>query len=371
MPLKLSNFWKDSRSPQFPAEPISAPQIISTEERRSVDDTLSVADLSPISDNVSLVCESADGESADGESIGGASAFVSEIDDLRCQIAEMNLTRAEVDVAALVKIKLPPLPSSALRVAELTREPNISTRTIADAIGYDPILVARLLRAANSSFYARERRITALHAAVAALGFRTINQLVLSYAASSLFNEAGSGPPSLYERLIWRHSVAVGLAAREISHAVGKPGSEEAFLCGLLHDIGKIIMLRHDPQLHAQMESVTDGRLARHCEAEIYGYTHAQISALVAHQWGLAVEISDAILHHHEPENSVAAPSLAEVVRAADKLANANGFGVCDEAGDPVAEPSIIALGLTAERLSDIWERTEESMTEMLHLLTK
>lgn len=276
---------------------------------------------------------------------------------------------AEVNIGALLKIKLPPLPNAALHVAKLSQSLTSSTHVIADAIGYDPVLAARILRAANSSLFSRERRVTALTAAVSALGGRNIHQLAISYATSSFFE---AGPPSLIERTIWKHSVFVALAARQISLDSGLHGSEEAFLCGLLHDIGKVLLLRHDAKPYARLVEITNEREMLAGERETYGFTHARVSALVAEHWGLAPEINHAILYHHDPDAAHEAILLTRVLSAANKLANASGFGFNQlDHSELLEDETIFLLELSAERLDEIRERAEESMNEMMHVLSK
>src|SRR5882757_228708 len=119
-----------------------------------------------------------------------------------------------VDLESLVQSELPPLPDVAMRVATLTQDLNSSARAIADAIGCDPILGARVLRAANSPLYYLERNVTSLTMAVGALGNENIHQLVVASAAISAFQRKGRS--SAVETTLWEHSIAVGIAAREI-----------------------------------------------------------------------------------------------------------------------------------------------------------
>src|SRR5215471_11539499 len=121
------------------------------------------------------------------------------------------IASAEVDPESLVEIELPPVPSVAMRVAALTRDMDASTRDIAEALGYDPALAARILRVANSAMYCFERQITALPMAVNALGNENIYSLVFISAAADTFH--GKGKRSSLEVKLWEHSLAVALTA--------------------------------------------------------------------------------------------------------------------------------------------------------------
>ena len=278
------------------------------------------------------------------------------------------LATAKIEINALVETELPPLPGSTLRVASLAQDPNSSTRAIASAIGSDPVLAARILRAANSPLYAMEQRVTALPTAVNALGCNTIHLLVVTYAAADTFKRKGR--QLAIERRLWEHSVAVGLAARETTLALGMRSSEEAFLCGLLHDIGKLLLIRHNAELFAQVGEDLDEQEMLRREQEIYGYTHAQIGSFVARRWGLPEEIGYAINYHHYPSEADQFMFLARVVDVADALANVAGIGVRDESErDLSLAESVIALSLTEEQLKAIWERTMAHLSEISSVL--
>jgi HD-like signal output (HDOD) protein len=283
---------------------------------------------------------------------------------------EPKVIESPAQMAALLNIKLPPLPNAAMRVAELCRDVNTSASVVADAIGYDPALASRILRAANSSLYSRERHVTALTTAVNVLGLRPLYQLTISYAASSLFDRPNS--PSLVERSLWRHAVFVALATREITLSFGLHGSEESFLCGLLHDVGKGLMLQHNSKLYTPLLEIADEDELLAAEQEAYGFTHPQLSALVVNHWGLSSDMSDAILNHHDPDQAVHSLLVTRALRVADKLAKASGYGIAQNTEDDLeADESTYLLGLTAERLGEITEHVEESMSEMMSILLR
>src|SRR5258705_1456649 len=100
-----------------------------------------------------------------------------------------QMISTQIDIEALLKAELPPLPGSALRVANLAQDMNASTRAVADAIGTDPVLAARILRAANSPMYSSERRVTALPTAVHTLGNNTVHMLVIISVAADTMDQ--------------------------------------------------------------------------------------------------------------------------------------------------------------------------------------
>ena len=279
------------------------------------------------------------------------------------------IATAKINIEAIIKKELPPLPSSALRVAALTQDINCSTRAIADAIGSDPALAARILRVANSPLYALERKVTTLPMAINTLGNDAIHTLIVVSSAADAFARTMRKIPMA--RALWSHSVAVGLAAREISTALNLRSGEESFLCGLLHDFGKIVLLHHDIETYQQTEIAKDERELLQIETDIYGYNHAQVGALMARRWGLPEEISYTIYNHHQPGEAGQLVFMARIIDIADELANSAGITTRphQEARDVSAAESAIALRLQPEQLTTIWERANEQLDQLTQAL--
>jgi len=275
-----------------------------------------------------------------------------------------------VDIEALVELELPPLPAVAMRVATLTQDFNSSARAIADAIGCDPALGARVLRAANSPLYYLERDVTTLTMAVNALGNENIHQLVVASAVVDAFQRRGLS--SAIEASLWEHSIAVGLAAREIMSLLGLRGTEQGFICGLLHDIGKLLLLRHDAEKYRRLFIDPSESDFLASERATFGFTHAQVGALAARRWQLPDTISQAIYHHHQPSQADAAMLVARVVDVADALANQAGLGVRGAIETELVElESVIALRLSADQLNAVWDKTQSGVAETLALFSR
>jgi putative nucleotidyltransferase with HDIG domain len=282
------------------------------------------------------------------------------------------LATAKIDIESLVEVELPPLPGSALRVATLAQDINSSTHAIANAIGCDPILAARILRAANSPLYALERQVTTLPVAVNTMGNHAIHMFVMVYTAADAFNHRKGSKRLPQERALWEHSLAVGFAAREVRLAFGMKSSEEAFLCGLLHDIGKLLLLRHDAELYVPIQNLSDEQQMLEGEREVYGYTHAQVGAMAARRWGLPQELSNAIFYHHHPSEAAEYAVMARMIDVADALANAANYSIRPDAGKELKDlemaESVIALNLSPEQLSTIWQKAETALRNTFHL---
>jgi putative nucleotidyltransferase with HDIG domain len=277
------------------------------------------------------------------------------------------IASAPTDLESLVDTELPPLPGVALRVAALSHDLDSSARQIANAIGFDPILAARVLRAANSPLYYFQKTITALPMAVSALGNECIYSLVVMSATADAFRK---GRRSELETRLWEHSVAVALGAREIMTMLRLRGVEEAFLCGLLHDFGKLLLLRYDPDTYKKLlDDAGEGDLMIG-ELNSFGYTHSQVGALATKRWNLPDEVSQAIQFHHQPGQDQHGNLMARVVDVADALAYFVGLGDQRTEHGLMESESVIALRLTEQQLEKVIEKMKTSSSEAFSMLS-
>lgn len=273
--------------------------------------------------------------------------------------------KPRINIETLVETKLPPSPGSLMRISNLLRDYNASTRKITEAINYEPILVARILRLANSPIYSLERNVTSVQSAIDTVGTKAIYDIVLMGLASATFSKEIRNSPLAQK--IWEHSLAVALISREVSQMLGMRGTEEAFTCGLLHDLGKIILLSNDLENYSQIAVESDEAQMLNNETQCFGFNHAEVGSLVARRWGLPDEVCYTILHHHNPSQSDQAMLAAHIVDVGDIMANINGYGLrLEEASKLEFSESVMKLGLTEEHLENIWNRVDENIAEVI-----
>jgi putative nucleotidyltransferase with HDIG domain len=193
------------------------------------------------------------------------------------------------------------LPLVALRVMEVAGDPEASAAHLKAVVEADPSLCSRVLRCVNSASYGLRRGVEDLGQAVAYLGFQQIRDLAITATVSGLFR---SGKPiHTYQRTeLWRHMLSVGICSRMIAARSRLPGFENAFLAGLLHDIGIILFdqNRHEDFRHVITQLNTSRTL---CEVErkSVGWDHTELGADVGAKWKLPETVLSAIRHHHEP----------------------------------------------------------------------
>jgi putative nucleotidyltransferase with HDIG domain len=254
-----------------------------------------------------------------------------------------------------------------MRVTAMLQDVNASPRKIADSIGIDPALTAKILQSANSPIYAMRRSIMSLPNAVMAMGNQAIYGIVISFGTLDVF--ANEIRYSTIGRSIWEHSLAVGIAAREIGTMLNFRGTEELFTCGLLHDIGRLLFLRHDVKTYSQIEGEFLESEVLKFEKEVFGFTHDQVGGLAASRWGLPDQICHNIANHHNPSQAAMFMLTARVINIADEVVIA---GTSRQRGidppDLSMDESVIALELSVEQLEQVWENTQANLGQMMQV---
>ena len=192
------------------------------------------------------------------------------------------------------------LPQVAARVMEVASDPKSGALELKEAMEIDAALSSRVLRCVNSSAYATSERITSLQHAVAFLGFKEVRNLAMTASVSKLFT--GDVAIGDYQRgALWRHLVSVGICGRLIAQRVDIVEPEEAFLAGLLHDIGIVLADQYLNEFFVEViESLSDDSSLSDVENEVIGFNHARLGGKLAETWRFPRPTADAILHHHD-----------------------------------------------------------------------
>lgn len=199
--------------------------------------------------------------------------------------------------------QLPALPEVAGRLMELLGDPGSSIEEVNALISRDPALTATIIKLVNSSYYGLRKQVASLSRALSLLGFRTVKNIVLTAAATGLF-ETSETSDLFHARDFARHSVAQAVVCRYLARYSGCCDPETAFAAGLLHDIGKLLT---DIAFHDRYSQIAG--LARRenityyeAETEVWELDHAAIGALLAKYWHFPPLLCDAIRHHHSLE---------------------------------------------------------------------
>lgn len=237
-----------------------------------------------------------------------------------------------VNSAILAAIrKIPLLSPSVSRLLLITADPDYDLDEVLDLIRCDAALTARLLKVVNSAGMGLMQPIASLERAVSYLGCRLVVGLALSQSTGDLFERPLSGYESERGDL-WRHDLFCAMAARAIArHSRQEIGADLAFTCGLLHDIGKVVLSEFLKETSAQvLSAIGQGQAASYLEAESQrlGLDHAQVGYELARYWQLPEVLQEAIRHHHHPAGAAAAHRpMVYAVHLGDMLAMMGGQG--------------------------------------------
>jgi len=218
--------------------------------------------------------------------------------------------------------ELPPMPQVASKAMEIMNDPESSMEELTAVLNEDQSLLAMIIKVSNSALYSSSQSISTLQGAVAKLGITIIHSLVLSAAASSLFPERDKEIDQLSTKL-WHHSQACGLAARIIASTINYPAPEEAFVGGLLHDIGRLAILIHYPEQYKEIDKKLGQSDSNHIalELQLLDFDHTSIGQLLAAKWHLPDLLQSCIEQHHAPlEASESCRQLTAIVALADYL---------------------------------------------------
>jgi len=193
------------------------------------------------------------------------------------------------------------LPYIATAVMEVSNDPKSSAIDLKEVVENDAALSARILRYVNSSAFAIRERVSTLQQAISYLGFKQTRNLAITASVGGLFRK--DEQIGLYRRSkLWRHLVSVGICARMIAVQRGVSNYEDAFLAGLLHDIGIVLEDRHVNGVFRMVVLSLDGsRTLAEAERRYLGFDHTTLGKRVAEVWGFSEAVTAAIGFHHTP----------------------------------------------------------------------
>jgi putative nucleotidyltransferase with HDIG domain len=237
----------------------------------------------------------------------------------------------------------PMIPALALEIAWLARDPEISAAALAEAVAHDPILAVNVVRLANSAFSASAVPITSLDDAVVRVGTRAVRQLVTAACLTSrLRNPKTYGADA---RAVVDHSVRTGYIATVLAERIGGD-PDAAFLCGLLHDIGKFVILKLAHDDRPIPPTMGEVRL-KACVAS----RHAAVGARALARWRFAPEIQVPVAFHHEPLNAPDHVTASAIVAAASRLAHQYSSPAAGDRDNLTEDPVFAYLQLDAQAL--------------------
>ncbi|HZV54137.1 MAG TPA: HDOD domain-containing protein [Rhodocyclaceae bacterium] len=275
-------------------------------------------------------------------------------------------------IDAIESIHLPSMPQVLLRFLRMTEDDRASMEDLAKVVGQDPALSAHVLIAANSAALRRGRELKSLDQCLVALGTRLVRTMAACLAIQSVFART-VGDQSYDLAGFWSHSLQVAELSRGIAAKLDRADFEEAYLAGLLHDVGQLLLLGGmGGRYGALLAWSRDEEALLALERPELGTDHAAVGAWLVDQWKLSSFMADAVLFHHcQPGQITAADPLSQIVWAAH-TASAWAPGREDAAGrghqfEAAAIESM--LNLPAGSLADIHRHSFERVAQLASAL--
>jgi len=283
--------------------------------------------------------------------------------------------RASVSLAArLAKIQdLKAFPAVAQKVMQILSEPDLKIMSLAKAVRDDPALGAKVMRAANSAFYSRGRQIASFDQAVVRLGRSAVRDLVAAVATMELFADSkGIG------RRFRDHCAATASVSQVLVQRLSPSFSEGAFLAGLLHDIGKLLLISAGEGLYDVMstDDLVNPDRAHLVERGALGFDHAVLAGQILWHWQIPAPVPKVVAWHHQPSLAYGDPGvdvLTSMVRIADHLGPA--ITADDSTFEKFAEsfaegPDCRFAGVSASELSRMLPELRAAKSDSLALFS-
>lgn len=258
------------------------------------------------------------------------------------------------------------LPEIVNKIIALTDDPDSTVQDMEKAILKDSVLTTKILRLANSAYYGYARNISTISRAAVLLGFQAIKSLALASTVRTFLTDELKGY-SLEKDDLWTQSQTCAIASRFIAKEIKYSNPEEAYIAGLLRDIGKTILNQHMEKEYAEVLSKieVDNLSFLDAEREVLGFNHAEIGEKVAEKWNLPKALVDAIGHHHTPEQSNINPLLVSIVHIADAITMMMGVGLgVDGLAYNLSPMAIETIGLDASQLENIISQVTDLVTD-------
>lgn len=216
---------------------------------------------------------------------------------------------------------IPTLPTVYATLSDAIEDPRVTTGKLSEIISADQASAFKILKIANSSFYSFRGNIETISKAIFHLGFSEVRNIVFAISVMNLFSK-DKRHPNFSPLDLWAHSIAVGIITRMIGEGIGDKKLENYFLAGILHDIGKIILLEYEYEGYARVLRLVDSEKCsmNEAETEIFGFDHTWVGFELAKKWKLPEVIQNTVLYHHltipgrEKDKLVSSVYLANVV---------------------------------------------------------
>jgi putative nucleotidyltransferase with HDIG domain len=269
------------------------------------------------------------------------------------------------DTASLLKT-FPSMPGAAVKLLALIDDPDMSVSQIEAILRHDAGLTANILKLANSAYFGIPSKVGSVRQAVVILGLKCLIQMVIASCVGAIMDKPVPGydlPPGE----LWRHSIAVSVAAEGLVQELEIGATEEIFTAALLHDVGKLVLGSFVEDGFAEIEAALKQDISFEAAEEmVLGTNHADMGAQILTQWSLPSDIVNAVRWHHTPESAGKIDTMLDIVHVANVLCLMIGIGAgSDGLQYQPSEVVIERLGLKSYHLEKVASQTLQWANEL------
>ena len=271
------------------------------------------------------------------------------------------------DLNIIAKVEsFPSLSGATTKLLSLLDDPNAAVAEIEDILRMDPGLTANVLKLSNSAYFGFSSKIGSVHKAIVLLGAKRLMQLVMTSCVNSVMNKPVPGY-DLQPGEMWRHSIAVSVAAEGLIEELNAPEADEIFTAALLHDVGKLVLGEFVKDDIKKIEKIASKNVSfEAAEQIVLGTDHAEIGAKILENWGLPAEIVNAVRWHHDPDAADEASTLIDIVHVANVLCLMIGIGVGREGLKYRPSPEVTKrLGIKSDHLEKVASHTLDWVSDL------
>lgn len=254
----------------------------------------------------------------------------------------MTLDSAKLRATIEAITDLPTLPTVVARISSQIGNPATNAADIGKLIEQDQALTSKVLRLVNSAYYGFPKQIKSIQHAVVILGFNKVKTVVITASVFDLLKQRD--PKRLDLKRFWQHSLGAAIASKVVAESFGVGHSaDDAFIGGLLHDVGKIVLDQYQPTIYGPVVRYAQekGILLLESEKEVMGLTHAGVGEWIMEKWRLPPTIVNMVRYHHTPVRAVERREMVAAVHIGDILTRALGIGSGGDNRIPVIDPTV------------------------------
>ena len=263
------------------------------------------------------------------------------------------------------------LPQAAVQVMRLVEDPESTAEDFQRVISLDPALSARIIKVVNSSFYGVSRQVDSIQEAVVLVGLKVVNSIAIAGSFHKFVKVESTGDFDPAD--LWNHSTAVATVATELARLNDHVQPDQAFLAGLIHDLGIIVEMQACPEFREMLAAFAadDDLTFRATEQRVFGFTHEDFGAGLCRKWNFPPTLEAVTGFHHQPWNAPEGLQvLPAMVHVADVMAAQLEVGYAGTVESDTVSPEVLELlGISEETLDELRESMPKKIQRTIEML--